>query len=93
MLQEALVDELLLDLAELHGTHAAAVGGEVAGGFGFEAQEDLFGDMGGESSEELLFDRGQVALEILKIQTWARCDSGMSILFGALEFSARKFNA
>ena len=71
------MDELLLDLAELHGVHAAAVGGEVAGGFGFEAQEDLFGDVGGEDGEEFLFECCQVALEIFKIQVWVRIRTGL----------------
>jgi hypothetical protein len=37
VLQQALVDELLLDLAKLDGLHAAAMGGQFAGGFSLEA--------------------------------------------------------
>ena len=65
-LEQPLVDELLLDLAQLHGSHAAAVGGEIARGFGFELQQEFFGDVGGQGGEELFFERGEVALQVFE---------------------------
>jgi hypothetical protein len=64
--QEALVQELLLDLFDLHGLHFATVGGEFANGLFAEGYEFRLGSGSQEGGEELLFEDGEGAVKIFK---------------------------
>ena len=49
--EQLLLDELVFDLAQLHNAHAAAVGGEFAGGVLLKADQQFFRSRGVECGE------------------------------------------
>src|ERR1700709_2039163 len=63
---QALVEELLLNLAELDGLHLGAVGSQFAFGLGFEIDEFLLRGGGLEGGEELFFEDGEGAVEVVE---------------------------
>ena len=64
--EQALLQELLLDLLDLNGLHLAAVGGQFAGGLFAQGDELGLGCGGEERGEELLFEDGEGAVESFK---------------------------
>ena len=67
MHKKLLLRELLFDLANLHGAHAAAIGSQFAGGVLLEGDQEFFRSRGGEGSEELFFEDGEGSLEGFQI--------------------------
>jgi hypothetical protein len=65
--EELLLLKLLLHLADLHGAHAAAIGGEFAVGVFFEADLESFRSGGGDGGEECFFYGCEMTLEAFKI--------------------------
>ena len=58
---------LVLDLAELDGSHPCAIGSKLAGGVFFEADEQVFRRGGCEGGEEFLFEDSEGAFEGFKV--------------------------
>src|ERR1035437_6590007 len=81
-LEQALLQELLLDLLDLDGLHLAAVRGELAGGLFAESDELVFGRGGEERGEELLFEDGEGAVQVFEGGVLLRRRSG-SLRFAA----------
>src|SRR6201991_877452 len=63
---QALVEELLLDLAKLRGLHFRAVGGEFALGLRTESYEFFFGCGAEEGGEKFFFEDGEGAIEVVE---------------------------
>src|SRR6516164_1000756 len=59
MNEQLLLHELMLDLAKLHDTHAAAIRGEFARCVFLEADEQVLRRGGGERGIELFFQHGE----------------------------------
>jgi len=77
--QQALVDVLLLQLIDLSARHFAAVGREVAVGFGADG-DDFFVRCGSEQDrEELFFEHGQTALEVFEARWRFAFDFGSEL--------------
>ena len=65
--EELFLFKLLLHLADLHRSHAAAIGSQFAVGVLLETYDQLFRGGGGEGGKELAFKDGEVALEVFDI--------------------------
>ena len=64
--EQALLQELLLDLFDLNGLHLAAVWSEFAGGLFAERYQLGFRSSGQEGGEELFFEDGEGAVEFFE---------------------------
>src|ERR1035441_2804337 len=66
--QQALLQELLLDLLDLDGLHAATIGGERAGSLLAQRDQLGFGGCGQQRGDQLLFEDAQDAVEVFEVQ-------------------------
>src|SRR5208282_16940 len=66
LLQQALVDVLLLELIDLRARHFAAVGSEVAIGFGADGHDFLVGSRSKKRRKKFFFEYGQTALQVFQ---------------------------
>ena len=82
--EKLLLRELAFDLAELDGTHSAAVGGQFACGVLLEADKQILRGGGGEGGKELFFKDGQSSLECFQILRCVSLRGGCDELGGEL---------
>ena len=67
MRQQLFLHKLAFHLAQLHHSHAAAIGREFPGCVLFEAHQQVFGSGCGQGGEELFFENGEGAFQRFKI--------------------------
>jgi len=66
--QQALLEELLLNLLDLNSLHLAAVGRELTGCLFAESNESIFRSCDEQRGKELLFEDGEGAIQVFEVQ-------------------------